>query len=95
MRFGMDLELHFGDFCLPKRVQKSGRKKNAEKMRKTDLKSLFGPGPAERAEPGERYREGLRRAKIEKYWEKILEGIFERQNLSNPWIFEFSTLVLT
>ena len=29
------------------------------------------PGPAECAEPGERYREGLRRAKVEKYWEQF------------------------
>ena len=33
VRSGMDLELHFGDFCLPKRVQKSGREKGREKVR--------------------------------------------------------------
>ena len=32
VRFGMDLELHFGDFCLPKRVQKSGQKKVRKKI---------------------------------------------------------------
>ena len=66
----MDLELHFGDFCLPKRIQKSDEKKVRKKCAKKQSFHDFWGGPAERAEPGERYREGLRRQKLTDFWEK-------------------------
>ena len=68
--FWKDFGLHFGDFCLPKRVQKSGRKQISKQSENSLAKSDFGAGLAERAEPGERYREGLRRQKLTDFWEK-------------------------
>ena len=61
----------------PKTLPKIRSTKQLEKMGKRLAKSDFGAGPAERAVPGERYREGLRSLKLKNSWEKVLEWIFE------------------
>ena len=63
------MELDFGDFCLPKRIQKSDETKVQKNVEQQNLKSTFGAGPAECAVPGERLDRG-QKAKSSRILEK-------------------------
>ena len=82
VRFWKDCGLHFGDFCLPKRIQKSSQKNVCKKVGKRALLTDFLGWPGgKRSRRGET-REGSESQKMQDLGKSFWKGILSSHNLS-------------